>query len=267
MLIDLSQSVRHLSARRLHRQVRLVGAARLRGAGPVHHALRGAVDRLRARRQDRDADRVLVLLDRRRRAAVRLCALHRATRCSSSARGSACSSMCAISISNCATGAKRCRRLKPARVVRRAAPASGHSRKCTASQMVSQPASVQATRWRRCAGMRTWSPRASVRGSASPSNCSPAEPASTVTHSGQSWSYQKPSGLACARDTMRSIRTLAEAASSSTLFLRQVGRDAGEQVGIQIDGSRMQRMSSHNVRSRPRTRPAVRRWRTPPSPG
>src|SRR5262245_4177948 len=54
----------------------MVGRARLRGADHVHHALPGAVDRLRACRQDGHADRVLVLLDRRRRALVRLRALH-----------------------------------------------------------------------------------------------------------------------------------------------------------------------------------------------
>ena len=45
------------------------------GAGAVHHALPGAVDRLRAGRPQRHADGVLGVLDRRRRAAVRLCAL------------------------------------------------------------------------------------------------------------------------------------------------------------------------------------------------
>src|SRR5216684_4107010 len=55
-------SRRHLSARSLHRQVPMVGAAGLRGANHVHHAVSGAMDRLRARGQDGDADRLLVLL-------------------------------------------------------------------------------------------------------------------------------------------------------------------------------------------------------------
>src|SRR5271166_1500779 len=54
----------------------MVGAAGLRGADHVHHALRGAMDCLRTRRQDGDADRVLVLLHRRRRAAAPLRALY-----------------------------------------------------------------------------------------------------------------------------------------------------------------------------------------------
>src|SRR5262249_11582407 len=52
------------------------GAARLRGANHVHHALPGAVDRLRARGKDGDAHRLLVLLDGRRRAALALCPLY-----------------------------------------------------------------------------------------------------------------------------------------------------------------------------------------------
>src|SRR5262249_20850235 len=39
-------------------------------ANHVHHALRGAVDRLRTRGKNGDADRLLVLLDRRRLAAL-----------------------------------------------------------------------------------------------------------------------------------------------------------------------------------------------------
>src|SRR5262249_13343665 len=42
----------------------------------VHHALSGAVDRLRARRKNGDADRLLVLFDRRGRAALALCPLY-----------------------------------------------------------------------------------------------------------------------------------------------------------------------------------------------
>ena len=111
MLIDLRALGRQLSARRVRRQARLVGAARLRGAGAVHRALRGAMDRVRARRQKRDADRLLVVLDRRRRAAAWSMRFIAATRCSSPARPSACSSICAISISCCASGGAAVSRL------------------------------------------------------------------------------------------------------------------------------------------------------------
>src|SRR5262249_56870205 len=48
----------------------VVVAARLRGANNVHHALRGAVDRRGRRGKNGDADRLLVLLDRGRLAAL-----------------------------------------------------------------------------------------------------------------------------------------------------------------------------------------------------
>src|SRR5262249_61810451 len=42
---------------------------------------------------------------------------------------------------------------------------------------------------------------------------SSARPASTITHSACGWSYQKPGGLACPRDTMRSMRTAGDDSS------------------------------------------------------
>ena len=75
MLIDLSHAVGAYLHDVFIAKSRLVGSARLCGAGSVRDALRGAVDRLRARRQKRHPDRILVLLDRRRRDAARLCAL------------------------------------------------------------------------------------------------------------------------------------------------------------------------------------------------
>ena len=71
LMTDLFNA-RELSARRLRHQVRWLGRARLRRAGVFHHALRGAVDRLRTRAQERDPGGVLVLLDRRRGAAADL---------------------------------------------------------------------------------------------------------------------------------------------------------------------------------------------------
>ena len=84
MLIDLSQAVGSYLTKSSLLQVRIGGLLLgFLAPGPVHHALRGAMDRLRAGRQERDADRVLVLLDRRRDPAVGLRALPRATRSSS----------------------------------------------------------------------------------------------------------------------------------------------------------------------------------------
>ena len=76
MLVDLSQSRRQLPARSLYCEISMVGSAWLCGADHVHHAVPGAMDRIRARGQDGDADRFLVLLHRRRSPAPRLCALH-----------------------------------------------------------------------------------------------------------------------------------------------------------------------------------------------
>ena len=75
MLIDLSQAIGDYLHDVFVDQSRLVGRARVRGAGLVHHALRRAMDRFGARRPQRGADGLLVVFDRRRRAAARLRAL------------------------------------------------------------------------------------------------------------------------------------------------------------------------------------------------
>jgi dolichol-phosphate mannosyltransferase len=66
------QCHRDLPERCLRHQIRRLGHPGIRSPRLFYHAFRGAVDRLGTRAQERDAGGVLVLLDRRRRAAADL---------------------------------------------------------------------------------------------------------------------------------------------------------------------------------------------------
>ena len=110
MLVDLSRSRRHVSRRRILCQIRLVDRARIFCAGHVHHAVCRAMDRVRARRPQRRSDGVLAFS---RSAAVCCCLSMRfiaAIPFSSSGRGLACSSICAICNSCCANAGDGARR-------------------------------------------------------------------------------------------------------------------------------------------------------------
>lgn len=67
--------------------------------------------------------------------------------------------------------------------------------------------SVQLTRCRRCGSIWTQSPGIILRGSFSSANCSSAAPDNSTTSSDTCWSYQKPGGLACPVEMMRSTRS------------------------------------------------------------
>ncbi len=103
MLIDMAHAVGGYLHGRFRHQAGLVGDPWIRRPGLVHDALRRAVDRLRARRAQRHSDWRSGVS---RSAAACCCSSMRCiarTRCSSPARRSASSSICAIFISSCAT--------------------------------------------------------------------------------------------------------------------------------------------------------------------
>ena len=75
-----------------------------------------------------------------------------------------------------------------------------------ATRSAARPAS-NSTRWRTCAGISTQSPGLMSSVTSPSSKRRRAAPVSSTTNSSSGWSYQKPGGLACPVETMRSMRT------------------------------------------------------------